>query len=48
MKYAYFAPYKELHIAEDLIYTFIRIIVSNHRLPNEVIIDRGTTFASKF
>ena len=47
-KYAYFVPYKESHIAEDFAYTFIRIIISNHGLPNKVITDRGTTFASKF
>ena len=47
-KYAYFMPYKESHTIEELIYTFMKVIVSNYRLPNEVIMDRSTTFASKF
>ena len=47
-KYAYFEPYQESHTAEHLAHTFLRIVVSNHGLPDEVITDRGTTFASKF
>jgi hypothetical protein len=47
-KYAYFIPYKESHTAEELAYAFERTIVCNHGLPDEVITDRGTTFASKF
>jgi hypothetical protein len=47
-KYAYFLPYKESHSAEQLAYTFLRNIVSNHGLPAEVLTDRGTTFASNF
>jgi hypothetical protein len=47
-KYGYFIPYKEASSAEDLAYTFLRIVVSNHGLPDEIISDRGTTFASHF
>jgi hypothetical protein len=47
-KYGYFIPYKEASSAEDLAYTFLRIVASNHGLPDEIISDRGTTFASHF
>ena len=47
-KYAYFEPYQESHTAKHLAHTFLRIVVSNYGLPNEVITDRGTTFALKF
>jgi hypothetical protein len=47
-KYGYFIPYKEASNSEELAYTFLKVIVSNHRLPEEIVSDRGTTFASKF
>jgi hypothetical protein len=47
-KYGYFIPYKENSSAEELAYAFLRVVVSNHGLPDEIISDRGTTFASKF
>ncbi|MDB5910846.1 MAG: pol protein, partial [Massilia sp.] len=47
-KYGYFIPYKEASLAEDLAYTFLRIVASNHGLPDEIISDRGTTLASHF
>jgi hypothetical protein len=47
-KYGYFVPYKEASSAEELAYAFLRIIVANHGLPDEIVSDRGTTFASKF
>jgi hypothetical protein len=31
-KYAYFIPYKELHMAEELAYTFNRIVAEQHGL----------------
>jgi hypothetical protein len=47
-KYRRFVPINEFHIAEDFTNIIIREIVSNHGLPDEFIIDRGTTFTSRF
>jgi transposase InsO family protein len=47
-KYGHFIPYKEASSAEDLAYQFLRHVVSHHGLPEEIISDRGATFASKF
>jgi hypothetical protein len=47
-KYACFLPYYELYTVEDLAYTFLRNVVSDHGLPNDIVSDRGTTFTSKF
>ena len=40
--------YKEASIVEDLAYTFLRTIVTNYRLPEEVISDRDKLFILKF
>ena len=47
-KFAYYIPYQESSSAEDMAYIFLRNIVAVHGLPNEILSDRGTTFASKF
>jgi hypothetical protein len=47
-KYGYFIPYKESSSASDLAYAFLRVVVANHGLPDQIVSDRGTTFASKF
>ena len=47
-KYAYFLPYKESSTAEDLAYTFLRTIVSNHGMPQELVTDRDKLFTSNF
>lgn len=47
-KFAYYIPIQESTDAEQLAYIFLRNIVSTHGLPNEIISDRGSTFASKF
>jgi hypothetical protein len=47
-KYGYFIPYKEASNSEELAYTFLKNIVSNHGLPEEIVSDRGITFAFKF
>ncbi|TDZ17375.1 Transposon Tf2-9 polyprotein [Colletotrichum orbiculare MAFF 240422] len=47
-KYAYFIPYKESSTAEDLAYVFLRTIVSQHGLPQEIVSDRDKLFTSKF
>ena len=47
-KYAYFLPYYELYTIEDLTYTFLRNIVNNYRLLDDIVNNKGTTFTSKF
>ncbi|KAK6224224.1 reverse transcriptase domain protein [Colletotrichum tabaci] len=47
-KYAYFIPYLESSTAEDLAYTFLKYIISNHGLPKEIVSDRDKLFTSKF
>ena len=47
-KFAHFIAYKEASTADDLAYIFLKTIVSLHRLPDKIVLDRGSTFASKF
>ena len=47
-KYAYFIPFREATDATQLAYVFLRMVAANHHLPEEIITDRGSTFASKF
>jgi len=47
-KYRYFILYKELSNAEDLVYVFMRTIVSNYGLPIEIVSNRGTIFTANF
>ena len=47
-KYTYFIPFQEATDVTQLAYVFLRIIIANYYLPEEIIIDRGLTFASKF
>ena len=47
-KYAYFLLCLEGAIVEDIAYIFMRSIVANHRLLDEVILDRDKLFTSHF
>jgi hypothetical protein len=47
-KYGYFIPYLEASDAKALAYTFLRVIIANHGLPEEIISDRDKLFTSKF
>ena len=47
-KYAYFVPYKESSTAEDIAFTFSKIVISQHGLPKRIITDRDKLFTSKF
>ena len=47
-KYAYFILYLESLNAEDLIYTFLRVIFVNYRISETIISDRDKLFTSKF
>ncbi len=48
IKYKYFLSYKKATFAEDLTYTFLRMIVANHELSDEIISNRNKLFTSKF
>ncbi len=48
IKYEYFLSYKKATFAEDLIYTFLRMIVANHELSDEIILNRDKLFTLKF
>jgi len=48
IKYKYFLSYKKTTFAKDLTYTFLRMIVANHELSDEIISDRDKFFTLKF
>ena len=48
MKYEYFISYKKALSAEELVYTFLRVITANYRLSEEIISDRDKLFTFKF
>jgi hypothetical protein len=48
MKIAYFILYKEVSDAKELVYVFIRFISVNHRLLEDIILNKGLIFMSKF
>jgi hypothetical protein len=45
-KYTYIILYLEASTAEDLVYTFLRIIVANYSAPEKMISDRNKLFIS--
>jgi len=47
-KYTHLVPYLESSTAEDLAYTFIKTIISQHGTPDEIISDRDKLFTSQF
>jgi transposase InsO family protein len=47
-KYGYYIPYKEANTTEDLAYAFLKTIVNQYGLPEEIISDRDKLFTSKF
>ncbi len=48
IKYGKFTSTNESHSAKDFADIVVREVISNHRLSNKFMIDRNTTFASKF
>jgi len=48
IKYEYFLSYKKATFAKDLIYTFLRMIIANHELSDEIILNRDKLFTLKF
>lgn len=47
-KYGRFIPYRETWIAVDLTYVFLKNVVANHGLPEQLISDRDKLFTSNF
>ena len=47
-KYAYFLPYWKTVNIDDLVYTFLWVIVGNHSLPDKIVSDRDKLVTSKF
>jgi hypothetical protein len=43
-KYTYIILYLEASIAEDLVYTFLRVVVANHSVLKKMISDRNKFF----
>ena len=48
IKYEYFLSYKKVTFTEDLTYTFLKMIVANHELSDEIISNKDKFFTSKF
>ena len=48
IKYNYFLSYKKASTAKDLVYTFFKTIITNHKLLNKIISNRNKLFTSKF
>jgi len=47
-KYRHFVPYKESSDAKELVYVFMKVVVNQYGLPDEIISDRDKFFTSKF
>jgi hypothetical protein len=45
---AYFIPFKESHTAKDLAYVVLQVISSAHKIPGDIVSNRGNTFIIKF
>ncbi len=48
IKYSKFIPINKSHLAEDLVDIVVREVINNYKLSNEFVIDRNTTFISRF
>jgi len=48
IKYKYFLSYKKVTFIENLTYTFLRMIVTNHELSDKIISNRNKLFTLKF
>ncbi|KAF0322388.1 hypothetical protein GQ607_010469, partial [Colletotrichum asianum] len=47
IKYTYFILYKEISNTKKYIYIFLKYIITNYRIPKEIILDRDKIFISK-
>ena len=48
IKFAYFVPYQEKLIVEDLTYIVKKILLGNYQMPREFILDYNKLFILKF
>jgi len=46
-KYIYFLPWKTITITKDIAYEFIRIIITNYKVFNEIILNKNKFFILK-
>ena len=44
IKYAYLELYKEVSIAEDLVYIFNKILIVRYRILDKIVLDRDKLF----
>ena len=47
-KFRRFIPYRETWIATDLAHVFIKYVVANHGMPEQLVSDRDKLFISNF
>ena len=47
-KYTYLEPYKEVSIAENLVYIFNKIVIARHRILDKIVSDRDKLFTLQF
>ncbi|KAF0316095.1 hypothetical protein GQ607_016674, partial [Colletotrichum asianum] len=48
IKYTYFILYKEVNNAKEYTYIFLKYIITNYRIPKEIILNRNKIFTSNF
>ena len=48
IKYAYLKLYKEVFTIEDLVYIFNKIVITQYRILDKVILNRDKLFTSQF
>ena len=48
IKYEHFISYKKASSAEELVYIFLRVIIANYELSEEIISDRDKLFTFRF
>ncbi|KAF0325255.1 hypothetical protein GQ607_007582, partial [Colletotrichum asianum] len=48
IKYTYFILYKEVSNTKEYIYIFLKYIITNYKIPKEIILNRNKFFTLKF
>ncbi|KAF0316922.1 hypothetical protein GQ607_015808, partial [Colletotrichum asianum] len=48
IKYTYFILYKEVNNVKIYIYIFFKYIITNYRIPKEIVLNRDKIFTSNF
>ncbi|KAF0327078.1 hypothetical protein GQ607_005561, partial [Colletotrichum asianum] len=48
IKYTYFILYKKGSNIKEYIYIFLKYIITNYRIPKEIILNRNKIFTSNF